>query len=101
MNRFKPVSENQSEMPVIREVIAELKKCNNITGRTVQVADKRLNCAKNILDARKRRLLSIYTANVLKLTLQENSPCKNKRTGNVFNAKNVRKLKRCNLKEIV
>lgn len=44
---------NQSEKPVIREVIEDLKRRNNINGRTVQVADKGLNCAANILDARK------------------------------------------------
>ncbi len=44
---------NESEKPVIREVIQDLKTRNNITGRTVQVADKGLNCAANILAARK------------------------------------------------
>lgn len=42
---------NESEKPIIREVIAELKNDNNIKGRTVQVADKGLNCAQNILEA--------------------------------------------------
>lgn len=39
---------NESEKPVIRNVIDDLKKKNNITGRTIHVADKGLNCAENI-----------------------------------------------------
>ena len=39
---------NQSEKPVMREIIDELKAKNNITGRTIHVADKGLNCANNI-----------------------------------------------------
>ena len=39
---------NESEKPVLRDVIDNLKKQNNITGRTIHVADKGLNCAKNI-----------------------------------------------------
>ena len=39
---------NESEKPVIRDVIDNLKKQNNITGRTIHVADKGLNCAQNI-----------------------------------------------------
>ena len=39
---------NESENPYIRN---ELKNQNNITGRTIQVADKGLNCAKNIHNA--------------------------------------------------
>lgn len=44
---------NESEKPVLREVIQDLKNRNNITGRTIQVADKGLNCSNNILTARK------------------------------------------------
>lgn len=44
---------NESEKPVIREIIQDLKNRNNITGRTIQVADKGLNCANNILAALK------------------------------------------------
>lgn len=42
---------NQSEKPVLREVIRELRNQNNISGRTIQIADKGLNCARNIIDA--------------------------------------------------
>jgi len=39
---------NESEKPIIRDVISHLKKQNNITGKTIHVADKGLNCAENI-----------------------------------------------------
>lgn len=42
---------NASEKPVMREVIGSLKSRGNISGRTVRVADKGLNCADNIADA--------------------------------------------------
>lgn len=42
---------NESEKPVLRNVIDGLKQRNNITGRTIQVADKGLNCIDNILHA--------------------------------------------------
>lgn len=43
---------NESEKPVMRDVIASLKAKNNISGRTIHVADKGLNCAQNIAFAR-------------------------------------------------
>lgn len=42
---------NQSEIPVLREIIKSVKEQNNIHGRTIQVADKGLNCAQNIIEA--------------------------------------------------
>ena len=39
---------NESEKPVLRKVIDNLKKQNDISGRTIHVADKGLNCANNI-----------------------------------------------------
>ena len=39
---------NESEKPVLPDVIRTLKERGNITGRTIHVADKGLNCAKNI-----------------------------------------------------
>ena len=44
---------NESEKPVIREIIDSLKARNSISGRTIQVADKGLNCADNIMHALK------------------------------------------------
>ncbi len=39
---------NESEKPVLRDVISDLKKRNHINGKTIHVADKGLNCAQNI-----------------------------------------------------
>lgn len=44
---------NESEKPVIRDIIDDLKQRNHISGRTIQVADKGLNCFENILHALK------------------------------------------------
>ena len=44
---------NQSEKPVIRNIIQDLKKRNSVSGRTIQIADKGLNCAENIFHALK------------------------------------------------
>ena len=44
---------NESEKPVIRTIIDDLKQRNHISGRTIQVADKGLNCFNNILHALK------------------------------------------------
>lgn len=44
---------NESEKPVLRDVIQELKDKNNITGKTIHVADKGLNCAQNIAFSKK------------------------------------------------
>lgn len=46
-------SGNESEKPVLREIIKELKDQNNINGKTIHVADKGLNCAKNIYASKK------------------------------------------------
>jgi transposase len=62
---------NESEKPVIREVIHDLKARGNITGRTIQVADKGLNCAKNILEARKNKDGYIFTKSVKQLPKTE------------------------------
>lgn len=39
---------NESEKPYIRKVIEEMKSRYKVSGKTVQVADKGLNCARNI-----------------------------------------------------
>lgn len=44
---------NESEKTQIRQVINDLKKQNDLNGKIVQVADKGLNCAKNIYEALK------------------------------------------------
>ena len=42
---------NESEKPYIRTSIEEMKQRCNVNGRTIQVADKGLNCARNIYSA--------------------------------------------------
>lgn len=44
---------NESEKPVIRDIIDDLKQRSHISGRTIQIADKGLNCFNNILHALK------------------------------------------------
>lgn len=44
---------NESEKPVLRNIIDDLKQRNHISGRTIHVADKGLNCFNNILHALK------------------------------------------------
>ena len=44
---------NESEKPVLRDVIDRLKSQNNVTGKTIHVADKGLNCAQNIAFSKK------------------------------------------------
>lgn len=42
---------NESEKPQMREVIQSIKKEENIKGKTIVVADKGLNCARNIIES--------------------------------------------------
>lgn len=42
---------NESEKPYIRKVIEEMKSRYKVSGKTIQVADKGLNCARNIYAA--------------------------------------------------
>ena len=42
---------NCSEKPYLRNMVKDLKERNNIIGKTVQVADKGLNCGQNIYEA--------------------------------------------------
>lgn len=58
---------NESEKPVIREIISELKKKNNISGKTIRVADKGLNCADNIYHALKNGDGYIFSKSVKQL----------------------------------
>ncbi|MCD8158769.1 MAG: IS1634 family transposase, partial [Clostridiales bacterium] len=62
---------NESEKPVIRGVINSLKQRNNITGRTIQVADKGLNCAPNIIHALKSGDGYIFSKSVKMLPEKE------------------------------
>ncbi len=42
---------NESEKPFLRSRIEDMKSRNNVSGRVIQVADKGLNCARNIYSA--------------------------------------------------
>ena len=42
---------NESEKPYIRKMVEEMKQRYKVSGKTVQVADKGLNCARNIYAA--------------------------------------------------
>ena len=58
---------NESEKPVIRSIIDDLKSRNNITGKTIQVADKGLNCTENIIHALKAGDGYIFSKSVKQL----------------------------------
>ena len=58
---------NESEKPIIRDVIKILKERNNISGRTIHVADKGLNCAKNIIFARQNGNGYLFSKSVKQL----------------------------------
>ena len=58
---------SQSEKPVIRSIIQDLKNRNSVSGRTIQVADKGLNCAENIFHALKNGDGYIFSKSVKQL----------------------------------
>ncbi|MFI3284080.1 MAG: transposase, partial [Erysipelotrichaceae bacterium] len=62
---------NESEKPIIRNIIRDLKKQNNINGRTVQIADKSLNCARNILEALNNNDGYLFSKSVKQLPKKE------------------------------
>ncbi len=62
---------NESEKPVMRDVIDGLKARNNISGRTIQVADKGLNCGNNIMHALKEHDGYIFSKSVKTLSEKE------------------------------
>jgi Transposase len=62
---------NESEKPILRQVINDMKKRHKVTGRTIQVADKGLNCAKNIIEAIQNGDGYIYSQSVKMLESKE------------------------------
>lgn len=62
---------NESEKPVMRNVISQVKRRNNMTGRTVRVADKGLNCADNVADAILSKDGYIFSKSVKQLPAKE------------------------------
>ncbi len=62
---------NESERPKLRQIISEMKSAGGINGRTIQVADKGLNCAENIHEAILRRDGYIFSKSVKALPQTE------------------------------
>lgn len=62
---------NQSEKPLIRSMIEEMKEDEGIRGRTIQVADKGLNCGQNIYEAVRNGDGYIYSQSVKQLPDKE------------------------------
>ena len=58
---------NESEKPVIRKIIDDLKTRNSVSGRTIQIADKGLNCSENIFHAIKNGDGYIFSKSVKQL----------------------------------
>lgn len=62
---------NESEKPVLRDVINHFKKQNNITGKTIHVAAKGLNCARNIAFSKKKGDGYLFSKSVKGLSKKE------------------------------
>lgn len=62
---------NESEKPILRNVIDHLKKQNNLTGKTIHVADKGLNCAQNIAFSKKNGDGYLFSKSVKGLAAKE------------------------------
>ena len=62
---------NESEKPILRNIIQDMKNQNNISGRTIQIADKGLNCAKNIIQAVNNSDGYIFSKSVKQLSEKE------------------------------
>lgn len=68
---MKLYPDNESEKPILRKVIDDLKKQNNIKGRTIHVADKGLNCANNIYFSKENNDGYIFSKSVKQLPEKE------------------------------
>lgn len=69
---------SDSEKPVLRNIISDIKARHNIKGRTIQVADKGLNCGDNIYKALKDGDGYIFSASLLSRVASEKTK-KNKK----------------------
>ena len=58
---------NESEKPVIRKVIDDLKHRSSVTGRTIKIAYKGLNCAENIANELRAGYGYIFSKSVKQL----------------------------------
>ena len=48
---YKLFPGNQSEKPILNDVISSMKSTCDVKGKTIRVADKGLNCTENIINA--------------------------------------------------
>ena len=62
---------NESEKPIIRDTINTMKERLDVQGRTIQVADKGLNCAQNIYVATKNDDGYLFSKSVKQLPENE------------------------------
>ena len=62
---------NESEMPKLREAIEHLKRQHSVTGKTIHVADKGLNCAQNIAFSKKNNDGYLFSKSVKGLSEKE------------------------------
>lgn len=62
---------NESEKPVMRDIINGLKQRHGIEGHTIHVAGKELNCAENIFNARKNGDGYLFSKSVKQLSETE------------------------------
>jgi transposase len=88
-------SGNESEKPVLRDVIDNLKKRNNITGKTIHVADKGLNCAQNIAFSKKSGNGYLFSKSVKGLPKKEKEWLLLENDYKVVKDKNGKELYRC------
>ncbi len=76
---------NESEKPVIRKVIDDLKHRSSVTsGKTIQIADKGLNCAENIANALRAGYGYIFSKSVKQLPEQRKPECCFKMTTKMY-----------------
>ena len=68
---YKIYPGNGDERPIHREVIADMKEANNIRGKVIRVADKGLNSAENIIDAKKNGDGYIFSRQVKRIRPEE------------------------------
>lgn len=90
---------NESEKPVLRSVIDGLKQRSHVSGRTIQVADKGLNCTNNILHALKAGDGYIFSKSVK--TLPETEQTWVLLKNDYIDVKNKRGEVLCRIKECV
>lgn len=62
---------NESEKPMLKRCIDEAKRQEIVINRTIRIADKGLNCAKNIFEALKEKDGYIFSKSIIQLSQKE------------------------------